>query len=76
MNGLISSHPSQASVRLALGGSLLLLVQSGMLLLAPLAPNDRMLILVLSPIAIAALGTALIGPPAPSPHRWRARHES
>jgi hypothetical protein len=75
MNGLISEAPSPPAVRLALGGALLLVVQSAVLLLAPeLGPDLRLLIWVLTPIAIVALILSLIGFPDPPPDQWRRRN--
>ena len=76
MNGLASRSPSQSAVRLALGGFLLLIVQSALLLLQPDFDGDvRGLIWVLTLIAVGALVTALIGPPEPPADHWRRRHE-
>jgi hypothetical protein len=75
MNGLLSQAPSQPAVRIALGGFLLLVVQSLILLHAPdLGSNPRLLIWVLTPLAVAALLTSLIGIPEPPAAHWRRRH--
>lgn len=74
MNGLASPSPSQSAVRLALGGFLLLIVQSLLLLLAP-AADLRGLVRVLTLIAVGALVASLIGPPEPPKDLWRRRHE-
>ncbi|KTE04660.1 hypothetical protein ATE68_00255 [Sphingopyxis sp. H038] len=75
MNGLISGAPSQQAVRMVLGGFLLQVVQSMLLLLAA-APgsNERQLIWVLTPLAVATLVLSLIGFPDPPAHHWRRRH--
>lgn len=75
MNGLVSGAPSQQAVRMVLGGFLLQVVQSMLLLLAA-APgsNQRQLIWVLTPLAVAALVLSLIGFPDPPAHHWRRRH--
>lgn len=74
MNGLISATPSPAAVRLAFGGFLLLLVQSLLLLLVPgLDSSIRLLVWVLTPIALAAFVAALIGLPDPPARHWRLR---
>lgn len=75
MKGLVSSSPSQAAVRLAFGGFLLLLVQSLLLLLVPgLDGSVRLLVWVLTPIALTAFVAALIGLPDPPSEHWRRRH--
>ena len=74
MNGLASATPSQGAVRLALGGFLLLTVQSVLLLLAPGA-DLRGLARVLTFIAVGALAASLIGPPEPPKDLWRRRHD-
>lgn len=79
MNGLVSTSPSQASVRLALGGFLLLLVQNALLLMGLLMglgldANARMLLWVLTPIAASARVVALAGSPEPDSDPWRRRH--
>lgn len=75
MNGLISQTPSQQAVRMALGGFLLLIVQSLLLLLAAAPGSDqRLLIWVLTPLAVAALLLSLIGFPEPPADHWRRRH--
>lgn len=75
MNGLVSSRPSPAAARLAFGGFLLLLVQSLLLLLVPdLDGSVRLLVWVLTPIALAAFVAALIGLPEPPSGHWRRRH--
>lgn len=76
MNGLISAHPSQSAIRLALGGFLLLLVQSLMLLAAPgLDAGARVVLWVLTPIALITLIASLIGLPDPGPYDWHRRHD-
>lgn len=75
MNGLVSATPSPSAVRLALGGFLLLLAQSAMLLLSPaLDTSGRLLIGVFGLIALTALLLALVGPPEPPSKPWRRRH--
>lgn len=75
MTGLLSRQPSQSSVRVAIAACLLLLAQSAALLLLPeLGKEAHLLILVMSPVAGLAFGTALIGLPEPSAQRWRQRH--
>jgi len=75
MNGLVSATPSPSAVRLALGGFLLLLLESAMLLLSPaLDTSGRLLIGFFGLIALAALVLALVGPPDPPAEPWRRRH--
>lgn len=75
MKGLVSSTPSQQSVRLALSGFLLLLVQSMLLMMAPgLDSSGRTLVWVLTPVATMTLILSLIGLPDPAPDHWRRRH--
>jgi len=75
VKGLISSTPSQQSVRLALSGFLLLLVQSMLLMMGPgLESSARTLVLVLTPVATMTLILSLIGLPDPAPVHWRRRH--
>ncbi|MDF0491117.1 hypothetical protein PX699_22620 [Sphingobium sp. H39-3-25] len=75
MNGLISAKPSQTAIRLAFGGFLLLLVQSLLLLLVPgLDGSVRLLVWVLTPIALVAFVAALVGLPDPPAEHWRRRH--
>lgn len=75
MRGLVSATPFPSAVRLALGGFLLLLAQSLMLLLSPaLDTSGRLLIGVFGLIALAALVLALVGPPDPPAEHWRRRH--
>ncbi len=75
MKGLVSSNPSQHSVRLALGGFLLLLIQSVLLMMGSgLDGHARALLWVLTPIAAMALLAALVGLPDPVPGDWRRRH--
>jgi hypothetical protein len=75
MNGLTSSTPSASAIRLAVSGFLLLLVQSGLLLMSPsLGSENDLLIWILTSLAAAAFLTALIGIPEPPRSRWRQRH--
>jgi hypothetical protein len=68
MNGLVSGHPSQHAVRLALGGFLLLMVQSLLLLLSPETDDAaRSILCVLTPIATVSLIAALVGLPDETP---------
>lgn len=75
MTGLLSASASQSAIRLVLGGFLLLLTQSAMLLLSPtLSKNERLLICTFGIIALTALFLALIGIPEPPAESWRRRH--
>ncbi|PZU64049.1 hypothetical protein [Sphingobium sp.] len=75
MNGLVSSTPSQSAIRLTVSGFLLLVVQSGLLLMSPsLGPDAGMLIWTLTPLALFAFVAALIGIPEPPEGHWRHRH--
>lgn len=75
MNGLTSSTPSTSAIRLTVSGFLLLLVQSGLLLMSPsLSSENGLLIWILTPLAAAAFLAALIGIPEPPEAHWRPRH--
>jgi len=75
MTGLLSACPSQSAIRLSLGGSLLSIVQSTLLLLMPdLEGAVRALIWFITSLSALALLTALIGLPDPPPYHWRRRH--
>ena len=75
MNGLASSTPSQAAIRLTVSGFLLMQIQSALLLMSPsLDRESGMLIWILTPIAVSAFVAALIGIPEPPEGHWRQRH--
>lgn len=75
MNGLLSSAPSQPSIRLVLSGFLLQIVQTSLLFLSPrLAEGDRALIWILTPLALALLARALTGTTRFSARRSERRH--
>ena len=75
MNGLLSRTPSQSAIRLALGGFLLLVIQSLLLLAVPgVAPEARLLIWVITPLSFIAYLVALIGFPEPRTQSCRRRH--
>lgn len=64
MNGLLSERPSPAALRLAVGGYVLLFVQTCLLLLAPdLAGDLRKMVWLITAISGAALIGALCGLP-------------
>lgn len=73
MNGLLSSTPAPAAIRLVLAGYLLLLVQATLVLLAPDRTGSRAVAGLIGIIAWASLATAIAGvPDAPEKHRrWR-----
>lgn len=75
MSGLLSHAPSPGSVRLAIGGYVLLFVQTYLLMLAPaVAERLGLMIWLVTLVSGASLVGALVGPPdAPSTH-WRRRH--
>lgn len=76
MSGLMSSTPSQSAIRLALGGFLLMHVQSLLLLWAPgLDAGCRALVWVLTPIAFLTLVASLVGMPDPPAPTWSRRHD-
>ena len=75
MNGLTSSTPSQAAIRLTVSGFLLMQIQSALLLMSPsLDRESGMLIWILTPIAVSAFVAALIGIPEPPEGHGRQRH--
>jgi len=75
MNGLISSTPSRSAIRLTVGGFLLMLVQSALLLMSPsLGEEAGKLIWFLTSLGLCAFVAALIGIPEPSEEHWRHRH--
>lgn len=75
MNGLTSSTPSQAAIRITVSGFLLMQIQSALLLMSPsLDRESGMLIWILTPIAVSAFVAALIGIPEPPEGHWRQRH--
>ena len=75
MNGLTSSTPSQAAIRLTVSGFLLMQIQSALLLMSPsLDRESGMLIWIITPIAVSAFVAALIGIPEPPEGHWRQRH--
>jgi|APAra7269096936_1048531.scaffolds.fasta_scaffold49152_3 hypothetical protein len=74
MSGLLSSAPSAPAIRLVIGGYLIMLIQSALLLLAAtLDAHARMLVSTLAPVAFACLFAALIGWPSCGSRKGR-RH--
>ena len=74
MNGLLSRNPSNCVMRLTIGGFLLLLVQTGLVAIAPAAADCRTLARPILVLASACLAAALAGIPDPAPRDWRHRH--
>ncbi|MBT0667385.1 hypothetical protein HT136_03270 [Novosphingobium profundi] len=75
MNGLASTTPSPGAIRLTVSGFLLMLVQSTLLLLSPQLDRDSgVLIGILTPLALCAFTTALIGVPEPTASPGKQRH--
>jgi hypothetical protein len=73
MNGLLSSHPSPAALRLAVGGYVLLFVAAFLLLLEPvIAGQLRMILWIVVLVSGAALIGALCG--LPTAQDFRGRH--
>lgn len=73
--GPLSKRPSQDAIRLTLGGFLLLLVEDALLLSAPdLAASVRLLIGILSPLAVASLVVAVVSPVEPQSDDGSRRH--
>jgi hypothetical protein len=66
MSGLLSPAPSAPAIRLVIGGYLIMLIQSALLLLlaASLDAHARMLVWTLAPVGLACLFASLIGWPA------------
>ncbi|WP_454798442.1 hypothetical protein [Novosphingobium lindaniclasticum] len=65
MSGLLSPAPSAPAIRLVVGGYLLMLIQSALLLLtASLDAHARMLVWTLAPVGFVCLFASLIGWPA------------
>lgn len=74
MNGLLSSHPSPSAIRLAVGGFLLLFVQTFILMLAPgVAADLRAMMWIVTLVSGASLIGALVGMPEPPTDQWRRR---
>lgn len=74
MNGLLSSHPSPSSIRLVVGGFLLLFVQTFFLMLVPgIASALRAMIWLVTLVSGASLIAAIIGLPDPPTDHWRRR---
>ncbi|WP_447725628.1 hypothetical protein [Sphingomonas koreensis] len=72
MNGLLSEQPSAGALRLAVGGYLLLFVQTFLLLLAPDVAGDlRMIVWLVTLVSGAALVGALCGLPCADDFRGR-----
>lgn len=64
MNGLLSEHPSPGALRLAVGGYVLLIVQTFLLLLTPdLAGDLRGMVWLITLVSGASLIGALCGLP-------------
>ena len=74
MNGLLSSQPSAGALRLAVGGYVLLFVQTFLLLLAPeLAGDLRRIVWLVTFVSGASLIGALCG--LPRAEDFRGRHD-
>ncbi len=74
MNGLLDDNPSPGAVRLVVGGSLLLFVQTSLLMLEPgIASHLRVVVSLVSFVSGASLMFALVGFPDPPPTDWRRR---
>lgn len=75
MSGLLSDKLSPASVRLAVGGFVLMYVQTYLLMLAPgIATHLRMIVWLVTFVSGASLIGALVGLPDPPPTHWRRRN--
>ncbi|RJG52366.1 MULTISPECIES: hypothetical protein [Sphingomonadales] len=75
MSGLLSGKPSPSSVRLAVGGFVLMFVQTYLLMLAPgIATHLRMIVWLVTFVSGASLIGALVGLPDPPPTDWRRRN--
>ena len=76
MSGLLSKTPSPGSVRLALGGYVLLFVQTYLMMLAPgVMERLGLMIWIVTFVSGASLIGALVGPPDPPSTHWRRRHD-
>lgn len=74
MNGLLSDRPSPSAMRLAVGGYLLLFVQTFFLLLAPeLAGDLRRMVWLVTLVSGASFIGALCG--LPRADDFRGRHD-
>lgn len=74
MNGLLSEQPSPSALRMAVGGYVLLFVQTFLLLLRPeLAGDLRRIIWLVTFVSGASLIGALCG--LPRPDDFRGRHD-
>lgn len=75
MSGLLSGKPSPSSVRLAVGGFVLMFVQTYLLMLAPgIATHLRMVAWLVTFVSGASFIGALVGLPDPPPTHWRRRN--
>lgn len=64
MSGLLSNAPSAPAVRLVVGGYILMLLQSALLLLGPsLDAHARMLVWAVLPFGVACFAVSLSGWP-------------
>lgn len=74
MSGLLSGKPSPSSVRLAVGGFALMLVQAYLLMRAPgMAAHLRRIVWLVTFVPGASLIGALVDLPDPAPSHWRRR---
>lgn len=72
MSGLLSDKPSPGSVRLAVGGFVLMFVQTYLLMLAPgIATHLRMIVWLMTFVSGASFIGALVGLPDPPAAHWR-----
>lgn len=75
MRGLLSDKPSPGSVRLAVGGFVLMFVQTYLLMLAPgIATHLRMIVWLVTLLCGASFIGALVGLPDPPNTHWRRRN--
>lgn len=74
MNGLLSHEPSPGALRLAVGGYLLLFIQTFLLLLTPDVAGDlRLMVWLITFVSGASLIGALCG--VPRTDDFRGRHD-
>ena len=75
MSGLLSGKPSPGSVRLAVGGFVMLFVQTYLLMLAPgVAERLGLMVWIVTFVSGASFIGALVGPPDTPTTPWRRRH--
>jgi ABC-type multidrug transport system permease subunit len=75
MTGLLSEKPSPGSVRLVVGGFVLMFVQTYLLMLVPgIATHLRMIVWIVTFVSGASFIGALVGLPDPPSTHWRRRN--